>query len=135
VTSILVILDADDDAPSQLESSLGERCRRASPLPSAIVLANRELEAWFLGSKDSLRGVRGIKADANAPANPEQIRGAKERLSKNMVGKRYIPVEDQPALAHRMDIDLALQRCPSFQRLFSELERILADPISSRPAS
>lgn len=85
-------------------------------------------EAWFLGSKDSLRGVCGIRTDANAPEGPETIRGAKERLSRNMEGgRRYIEVVDQPVLAARMDLDLARQRCLSFRRLITGLERILAE--------
>lgn len=127
VTAVLVILDADDDDPAELEATLLSRCRRVVSLPVAVVAAHRELEAWFLGSKDALRNVCGIKADANAPPNPESIRGAKERLTSNMVGgRRYLEVTDQPVMAVRMDLDLAGRRCPSFQRLAAELERILA---------
>jgi hypothetical protein len=126
VGAVLVILDADDDEPLRLEASLLERCRKASHLPSAVVAACREFEAWFLGSKDSLRGVCGIRQTANAPDGPEAIRDAKGRLTKNMDDREYIEVDDQPALAARMDLDLALRRCLSFQRLMSELERILA---------
>ena len=76
----------------------------------------------------SLRGVCGIRTDAEAPVGPEEIRGAKERLSRNMEGKRrYIEVLDQPVLAARMDLALARQRCPSFQRLAAGLERLLAE--------
>jgi Domain of unknown function (DUF4276) len=126
VGAVLVILDADDDDPLHLEGTLLERCRNASSLPSAVVAACREFEAWFLGSKDSLRGVCGIRQTANAPDGPEAIRDAKGRLTKNMDGRGYIEVDDQPVLAARMDLDLALRRCLSFQRLMSELERILA---------
>jgi len=128
VTGVLVLLDADDDDPAQIEAALLDRCRIASSLPAAVVAARRELEAWFLGCKESLRGVCGIRADANAPEGPEEIRGAKERLSRNMEGnRRYVEVVDQPVLAARMDLDLARQRCPSFQRLIAGLERIVAD--------
>ncbi|HTG32789.1 MAG TPA: DUF4276 family protein [Thermoanaerobaculia bacterium] len=127
VAAVLVILDADDDDPLGLEASLLERCRTASPLPSAVVAACREFEAWFLGSKDSLRGVCGIRPDANAPDSPESIRDAKGRLTSNMAGsRRYLEVADQPVFAARMDLDLALRRCLSFQRLATKLERILA---------
>ena len=125
VTAVLVILDADDDDADTLEASLLERCRKAVPLPTGVVAARRELEAWFLGSKDSLRGVRSIRATANAPDRPEEIRGTKERLSRNMEGGRvYNAVHDQAAFAARMDLDLARQRCASFRRLVSEVERI-----------
>lgn len=128
VTGILVILDADDDDPDELETSLAKRCHAASAKPTAVVTARREMESWFLGSKDSLRGVCGIRADAKAPEAPESIRGAKERLTRNMEGDRcYVEVKDQPVMAAKMDLDLALQRCPSFQRLFAELERLLVE--------
>lgn len=128
INGLLVILDADDDDPNQLEISLVSRCRIVSPKPVAVVAARRELESWFLGSKDSLRGVCGIRAGANAPEAPESIRGAKERLTRNMEGNRgYVEVKDQPAMAAKMDLGLALQRCLSFRRLLSELERLLAE--------
>lgn len=115
--AILVILDADDDCPAKLGPELTKRCQEAAQLPSLVVLAGRELEGWLLGAKESLRGVRGIRADAVAPENPERIRGAKERLTKNMAGsRRYLEVDDQPALVERMDFALARERCPSFAR-------------------
>lgn len=42
--------------------------------------------------------------------------------------RHYVQVLDLPVLAARMDLDLARQRCPSFQRLIAGLERILAEP-------
>ncbi len=128
VDSVLVILDADDDEPLPLERSLLQRCREARPLPTVVVAATRELESWFLGSKESLRGVQGIRADAKAPEEPETIRGAKERLSRNMEENRhYVVTVHQPIFAARMDLDLAHQRCLSFRRLVAGLERLLAE--------
>ena len=115
--AVVVILDADDDCPAELGTQLAQRCREATHLPTLVVLAARELEGWFLGAKESLRGIRGIRSDAMAPDSPEGIRGAKERLSKNMTGsRRYIAVDDQPALVERMDFALARERCPTFAR-------------------
>jgi len=118
VKAVLVLLDAADDDPAEIEPALLQRCRTETTLPVAVVLACRELEAWFLGAKESLRGVRGIRADAATPAAPETIRGAKERLSRNMDGGwRYVEVDDQPAPAQRFDVSAAAERCPSFRRL------------------
>ncbi|HZF11164.1 MAG TPA: DUF4276 family protein [Thermoanaerobaculia bacterium] len=128
ISAVLLLLDADDGDPLQLEASLLARCRQVTRLPSAVVVAQRELEAWFLGSKDSLRGFRGIREDASAPENPESIRGAKQRLSQNMRGRRYVPVGDQPAFAARMDLDLALQRCASFRRFELALRGFFEGP-------
>jgi hypothetical protein len=126
VQAILVLLDADDDEPRQIEAELLARCRAETSVPAAVVLAQRELEAWFLGCKDALRGTCGIRPDANAPADPEAIRGAKERLTRNMLNnRRYLEIDDQPTLAAAMDFDLAARRCPSFARLRTCLADLL----------
>ncbi len=125
--AFLLLLDADDECPAELGPQLAERCRRATPLPSLVVLASRELEGWLLGAKESLRGVRGIRSDAAAPEDPEAIRGAKERLSQNMSGsRRYLEVDDQPAFVERMDLELAQARCSSFARLVQRLKELVS---------
>ena len=84
------------------------------------------MEGWFLGGKESLRGVCGIKPDAVAPTNPESIRGAKERLSSNMEhGRRYLEVDDQPALAAQVNFDLTIDRCPSFDKFLREVQNLI----------
>lgn len=125
VSGVLVLLDADDDEPLELEASLLRRCRAVLNLPTRVVVACRELEAWFLGGKESLRDVRGIHSDAVAPESPEQIRGAKEALDGNFQGS-YLEVDDQPALMTNLDLDLAAERCPSLRRF----RRALADLVS-----
>ena len=126
VTCILVLLDSDDDCPAVLAPKLFERCREATELPIAVVLANKELEAWFLGAKESLRGVRGIRNSATAPANPENIRGAKEHLTQNMQGGRYLDVDDQAALVQQMDLEMAAQRCPSFDKFLRDVHSLIS---------
>ncbi|MFW6162790.1 MAG: DUF4276 family protein [Planctomycetota bacterium] len=130
--ALLLLLDADDDCPVRLGQSLLARCRACTGLPVAVVLANREFEAWFLGAKDSLRGVRAVRPDAQAPTDPETIRGAKERLSANMAGRRYLEVDDQPALATKMDIDLAVRRCRSFAKFVRDTAGLLSHLDDSR---
>jgi hypothetical protein len=127
VTAILIFLDADDDPPEQLAADLLRRARNVTRLPVAVALAVREFEAWFLGAKESLRGVRGIRTDAANPPDPESIRGAKERLSKNMPkSRRYLEVDDQPALAARMDLDMARRNCRSFDKFCRDVQSLVA---------
>ena len=72
--------------------------------------------------------MRSIRADAKNPEHPEAIRGAKERLSRNMEkGRPYIEVDDQPAFAERLDLAMALERCPSLERLVQGLRILLSD--------
>jgi len=123
-----VVLDADDDDPLALEALVRAECAKATPLPAAVAAATRELEAWFLGAKESLRGIRSIGALAANPPDPETIRGAKERLTKNMDGnRRYLEVDDQPALAEKVDLVMAIERCPSLKRLVLSLQTMLVE--------
>ncbi|MFQ6008417.1 MAG: DUF4276 family protein [Candidatus Zixiibacteriota bacterium] len=129
VGGILVLIDADDDCPAQLGPKLLERCQSVTQLPAAVVLATRELECWFLGAKESLIGIRSIRPDATTPQDPESVRGAKERLNQNMQDRRYIEVDDQPALAACMNIQQARGRCPSFDRFLREVESMISQLI------
>lgn len=105
-----------------------EECAKATPLPAVAVAATRELEAWFLGAKESLRGVRSIRATATSPPDPEAIRGANERLTRNMDGnRRYVEVDDQPAFAKKFDLVMAIERCPSLKRLTIGLQNMLVE--------
>lgn len=128
--AILVLLDADDDNPDALTSALTARARGATTHPVGVVIANRELEAWFLGAKESLRGHRGIHADAVAPPNPEAIRGAKGALSRNMEGRRYLEIDDQPSFAALFNMKLAAERCKSFGA-FQQTVKSLANAIKA----
>ena len=126
VGAILVLLDAEDDCPAKLAPELIQRCRQTTHLPVSVVLANIEIEAWFLGGKESLRGACGIKSDAIAPSNPESIRGAKEQISINMEhGRRYLQTDDQPRLAANVDLNLIRGRCPSFDKFFREVQNLI----------
>ena len=120
-SAVLVLLDGDDDCPAELAPVLLERCRKVTELPVSLVFAVRELEAWFLGGLESLRGQRGIRPDAAWPGNPEEPRGAKERLRDLMPGRSYLDVDDQPALMASLDIESARLRCPSLDKLLRDL--------------
>jgi len=125
--SILVLVDADDDLACVLGPSLQARAARARPdLLSAVVVANREKESWFLASIESLAGRRGIPADVQAPEAPDAIRGAKERIAGCM-DRPYSEVTDQPALAALFDLDLARSRSPSFDKLVREFLRLVPE--------
>ncbi len=125
--AILLVLDADDDCPKELAPALLRRARRASAdTPAAVVLAKSEFEAWFLGSLESLRGVRGLAEMAVSPDRPEDIRDAKGYLGRQMTGGRtYVEVDDQPALAGHFDLQSARQRCPSFDKFIRDVESLV----------
>jgi len=125
VTGVLIVLDADDDCPAGLSPQLRSRAQRVSSVPVEVVFAVRELEAWFLAAKESLRDYKGIRPDASAPPDPEAIRGAKERLSQNMDGRTYLGAHDQAGFADRMDMNAAQQRSPSFAFFLEAVRRLI----------
>jgi len=126
VAGIMVLIDSDDDCPAELGVQLLERANKTTQMPVSVVLAQREFECWLLGAKESLRGINGIAENATAPPNPENIRGAKEHLTRNMTrGRRYLAVDDQVTFADKFDLALARKRCASFDKCFREVEYLV----------
>ena len=114
---ILVVLDADDDCPAKLGTGLRDGALSLG-LPNRVnvVLPKYEFETWFLAAAQSLSGRRGLGQGLKRPPNVEAIRGAKEWLSRKMIGSRtYSPSVDQAALVGAMDLDAA-RSSASFDR-------------------
>ena len=124
--SVLIVVDADDDQACQLGPDLLQRAQAARPdVPSAVVLANREKEAWYIAAIESLRGTRGLSAGVQRPPNAEGIRDAKGWLAQRMVGGRYSEVSDQAAFAATFNLAAAKQYAPSFAKLERDCLRLL----------
>jgi hypothetical protein len=126
--AILVLFDADDDCPKDLAPALaGWAAEAAAPIPSAIVMANREYEAWLLAAIESLRGFRGIRNDAPGHPNPESPRDAKGELESRMhAGAGYLPTADQAAMTARIELASAYRSCRSFRKLAGAFGSFLA---------
>jgi hypothetical protein len=124
---IIVLLDCDDDCPATLGPALLARIQQSRPdLPTSLVLAHREFEAWFLGAVASIAGKRKLPRTLRPPPSPEAIRGCKEWLSRQMTrGESYDERSDQPALTKIFDLDAAKTACPSFDKCHRELTSLL----------
>ena len=125
--AIVIILDADDDCPKDFAPELLRRAEQAAQdTLVSVVLPKSEMESWFVGSIESLRGTRGISAEACSPHNPEAIRDAKGYLTQAMEGShRYMEVDDQPALAAKFNINQAFNNCRSFKKFYNDFRRIV----------
>jgi Domain of unknown function (DUF4276) len=127
-SAILILLDADSDCPATLGNQLRQRALTQTTLPVSVVLPKVETEAWILAAVESVRGVRGIAHDAEAPDDPEAIRDAKGALSALMVGSRgYVATDDQPAFLSQLDLDLAASRSPSFAKFIRDVASVVAN--------
>jgi hypothetical protein len=123
----LLLLDSDDDLPCVLGPELVSSATALAPtLPIAIVLAEREFEAWFLAAAESLAGTHGLETPLEAPPDPSRVRDAKGWLGQRM-NRSYSPVIHQPKFAALFDLELAAARSSSFEKLRRELVR-LVDP-------
>jgi hypothetical protein len=125
---ILVLFDADDDCPKELAPTLEEWAREAAGgKPCAVVMANREYEAWFLASIEALRGRAAILSDATSHPDPEVPRDAKGELERRMPrSASYSPTVDQAALTAHLDLEIAYRRCRSFRKLVSAFGALAA---------
>jgi hypothetical protein len=132
---ILVIFDADDDCPKALAQELEKWAQEAAgERPCAVVLANREYEAWLLASIETLRGKAGILPEAVSHPDPESPRDAKGELEQRMPqGASYSPSVDQAPLTAHLDLESAYRRCRSFRKLVSAFG-VLAEAAGVAPA-
>ena len=131
---VMLLVDADDDCPATLGPQLLVRLRNViSDLPFSVVLAKREYEAWFLAAANSLRGLPIVRVDAAPPPEPEEIRGAKEYLTRAVLvpGGVYSETVDQVSLTAKMDLIEAL-RCRSFRKLCCDLRELLTRPLQAQ---
>lgn len=125
---ILILLDADDDCPKELGAGILARAHAVVPhRPVAVVLANREYEAWFIAAATSLNGQRGLTLSVgDAHVEPETPRDAKGWVAHRMTSGRYSETRDQPAFSALMRLEDALARSRSFRKLCDEWKRHMA---------
>ncbi len=136
--AILVLFEAEDDCPKKLGPQLLAWVKEAAgAIPSAVALAHREYETWFLAAMTSLRGKRGIRPNAEVLPNPEMPRDAKKKLEQQMrAGKTYKETIDQAPLSALFDLKSAYGNSRSFRHLikmFGELVSGMGIEVPSWP--
>lgn len=132
--ALLLVRDEDDGCPKDLAPLAGSWLRQLSlPFPSAVVLAHREFEAFFLPCLPRMAGRKlvspegiersGLQSGTRFEGDPESVRGVKEWLTAHMpTGRAYKPTLDQLALARLVDFTLLRASEPPLP-CFGSLER------------
>ena len=105
-------------------SDLLSRAQAVTSIPVAVVMAKRELEAWFVASLSSVRGHRTLASDSMYTGAAEDLRDPKEWLAGRMT-KGYSETLDQAAFAAKIDVGAARVAAPSFAKLVRDLARLL----------
>ncbi|GAB4213223.1 MAG: hypothetical protein OHK0022_50060 [Roseiflexaceae bacterium] len=126
---ILVLFDYEDGCPKTEAIELATAIRKLNLVyPISIVLAHREYEAWFLASLSTIAGNFDLPAGLTYDNNVEAIRGVKEWFGKNMSQtppKAYKPTIHQEPMTKLIDIEVAMQRSRSFQRLVNAIRELV----------
>ena len=118
---ILILLDADDDCPAKLGTTLLQRARECVPQRRiSVVLANREYESWFIAAAQSLDGHRGFTCDLNKRTDAETPRNAKGWIRECMATGIYSETTDQPAFSAHIDLQQTFDGSRSFRKLCTE---------------
>lgn len=120
---IFVLFDADDDCPKILAPKIqkwaGELARE---IPAAVVMANREYEAWLLHSLSSLPSLRDASPYSG---DPERIRDAKGLLGERM-RNGYSETADQAKLTSATNWALVHEKSRSARKLIKAVRELLA---------
>jgi hypothetical protein len=121
----LVLMDADKDCPVVLVEKLTRMHKeQLSAVPTAIVFAVREFEAWFLAAQMSENVHASLRPVVSVVAEPEVISNAKGYFELNVMrpGATYSETVDQPKFAATMPIAAARRHSRSFDKLVRELK-------------
>lgn len=122
---ILVLCDADEDCVKTLAEQMGAVASEAASQHSvSTILAVREYETWFVGAAESLE--RFLQLTGDIPENPEQSGSKKRWIEDRFKGTKYSETVDQARMTATMDLTRCRLRCPSFDKLCRDLERLLS---------
>jgi len=119
--AVLVVFDSEGDPVCPLgPDSLG-RAQSATGLPVRLCIAVRQFENWIVSSAETVFG------EAVAPlANPEGG-GATSLVKHELAPTKYVKPIYQPKLTHRMDLEVAAERCPSLARLYRCIDELVLE--------
>ena len=126
---VLVLVDADDDDPAQLQQLLQGQVDAGLSGSTRVVVAIKEYEAWFLAGIGSLRSHRSVRDDATYEADPEAPRGAKSHLSPQIL-EPYQETIHQVAFSAIVDLDEVAGSSDSFLAFRSAVSELVGQETS-----
>lgn len=124
---LLVLIDADFDCAATLGPALQARLDGLPFLTRrAVVLAVQEYENWVIGDAAALAPDRSFSAAISTPPDPEGVADAKGWLRQQRgKGRAYSPTLHQGLVTGLINLEVVRQRCPSFDKFWREVERLV----------
>ncbi|HEX7154080.1 MAG TPA: DUF4276 family protein [Thermoanaerobaculia bacterium] len=122
--TVLLLLDADDDAacvlgPSLLSAIQSERAH----LDVTCVIAVVEYETWLVAGAETLGSCMVDGFATLIPTDPEAQRIGKGWIERLIAGPKYSETVDQVRLTARFCVSTARERSKSFDKFCRELEK------------
>jgi len=121
---VLILFDRDPSAAPACvlgPQALNWSKTKFAHIDIACVVANLEYETWFAACPESLSKYITLKPNEPVPVDPEAQRCGKKWVGQRFKGVKYSATQDQPAMTEAMDLEVARQRSPSFDKLRRDL--------------
>ena len=117
--AILILFDADDACPKEIAPCIEKWANEfsgARSVPSVVIMANKEYEAWFLAAIETMSVSPRLRRPPQPFVEPENVRDAKGKFEEFLTDF-YSARTDQAKFTAAMDLKLVYQRSRSFRRL------------------
>jgi hypothetical protein len=115
---IVVIVDSDHELPCELARELATRAQGVASVPVVVTCPVEEFENWFVCI------IESICQDRVGIADCEHVYDAKKILDE-CLPNGYTSTLDQAGLVWKIDLDLAMGRSRSFNRLIHAVEELV----------
>ena len=131
--ALLILIDSEGECPATLARALAARIEtHGARRPTAVVVAHRMYEAWFVACGPALVG-RALPSRpafgaglAVAGNDGESVRDAKAHLNQQLPRERpYKETQDQKTLTRWLDLEMAASNSRSFRRFLDAVSQLL----------
>lgn len=132
---VLILVDADNDDPSELIEEISKTVKRCAPrLRVEISVATEETEAFYLGDLRALQSAYP-NADMKAARDyvPDSICGTWERFGEIIDDDSGDKVGWAEALGPLLTVSAAQSRSPSFKKMLAKIAALTAQPALRPP--
>ena len=121
---LILIHDLDRNIYQELLEDLQQKIKISSIEKKFVCIPIEELESWFLGDPDAIKGTFNLSRRPRFNGQPETINSPKEALGEQIYlcsnkSTIFLNTKHNQKIAERICIDTVKQKCPSFNLLYA----------------